>query len=149
MDPTVTMLARLASAAGRTLTISAESPNDATTLRSVASASTNIDSVDWTVLRGLIDRIELRDVSAAEGIADPPARTGDPALDNLVAAIAEKIADDHHLRRPAWTHNVPPLPRPWRPTGTPRMRAREAAAAPRQFAERNVLLGASNLWRNR
>ncbi len=148
MDPTVTMLARIASAAGRTLAISAPRRSDPSTLRSVASASTDLDNADWTVLRGLIDRIELHDERAAEAIADPPARTGDLALDNLIAAIAEKIADDRHLHRPAWTRAVPPLPEAWEPAGTPRMRAHEAATAPRQFVARNLLLGALNLWRN-
>lgn len=148
MDPTVTMLARIASAAGRTLEISTKRRNDPSTLRSVASAATDLGNVDWTILRGMIDRIELHNELAAEAIADPPARTGDRALDNLLAAIAEKIADDRHVRRPAWTRNVPPLQQPWEPPGTPRMRAREAATAPRQFVVRNVLVGAANLWRN-
>jgi hypothetical protein len=148
MDPTVTMLARIASAAGRTLEISTKRRNDPYTLRSVASASTDLNGADWTILRGLIDRIELHHELAAEAIADPPPRTGDPALDNVLAGIAEKVADDLHIRRPAWTHSVPPLPKPWEPTGTPRMRAHEAATAPPQFAARNVLLGAANLWRD-
>ena len=149
MDPTVTMLARISSAAGRTLELSTRRRTGPSTLSFVASASPDLEHADWTMFRGLIDRIELQGGLAAEAIAEPPPRTGDAALDNLIAAIAEKVADDHHIARPAWTRNVAALPKPWQPTGTPRMRAREAATAPRQFVARNVLLGASNLWRTR
>lgn len=148
MDPTVTMLSRIASAAGHTLAISTTRGNDPSTLRSIASASLDIDNVDWTVLRGLIDRIVLHDEAASVAVTDPPPRTGDPALDNLMAAVAEKIADDRHIRRPAWTRTVPALTEPWEPPGTPRMRALEKATAPQQFVARNLFLGAANLWRN-
>ena len=78
---------------------------------------------------------------------DPPPRTRDLVVDNLIAGVAEKIADDANLPRPHWTKSLRPLLSPWLPPGTPRMQSAEAAGAPPQLAARNVMLSAANLWR--
>jgi transcriptional regulator with XRE-family HTH domain len=147
MDPTVTMLARIASAAGRQLVVETVVPDDGPRLATVAQSANAIDTLDWTRLRGIVDWIRLHPSRADESIADPPPRTGDPRIDNLFAAIAEKIADDNGRLRPKWTQSLPALPEPWSPPGTPRMQAAEAASAPPQFLARNLLIGSENLWR--
>jgi transcriptional regulator with XRE-family HTH domain len=148
MDPTVTMLARITSAAGRQLEIRARPPvSPGSRLADAADGVADIDRVDWTRLRALVDRLTRHPGDTDGAIADPPARTGDPRLDNLLAATAEQLADDAGRPRPRWTTAVAPLPRPWHPPGTPRMQAHEAATAPAPFAARNVLLGLANLWR--
>jgi transcriptional regulator with XRE-family HTH domain len=147
MDPTLTMLARIASAAGRQLVVETALPDDGPRLATVARSANDIDELDWTRLRGIVDWVGLHPSRAAESIADPPPRTGDPRIDNLLAAVAEKIADDNGRLRPKWTQSLPGLPAPWSPPGTPRMQAAETASAPPQFSARNLLIGSQNLWR--
>ncbi len=148
MDPTVTMLARITAAAGQRLTIASGRPRDNRTLAAVAADQPDTDGLDWTRLRGLVDWLINHDDLICDAVGDPPVRTGDARVDNLLAAIAEKLTDDAGLPRPRWTDAVPALSTPWHAPGTPRMRAREAATAPQQFVRRNVLLGKSNLWRS-
>lgn len=147
MDPTVTMLARIASAAGHRLLIEVTQPGGAPRLAEVAERTKDIDAIDWTHLRGIVDWLRLHPGDVPAAIIDAPPRTGDARVDNLVAAVAEKVADDSGHDRPRWARSVPVLATPWSPPGTPRMQAAEAASAPRQFASRNLLLGAQNLWR--
>ena len=147
MDPTVTMLARIASAAGQRLVVDVAEPGRVPSLAEVAQRTGGIDTVDWTHLRGIVDWLRLHPEQVDEAIADAPPRTGDATADNLLAAIAEKIADDTGRHRPRWTRAVPKLAQPWSPPGTRRMQKVEAAQAPPQFADRNLLLGAQNLWR--
>lgn len=147
MDPTLTMLSRIASAAGCRLEISAGRPGSGPRLAAVAEAAHHIDDLDWRDLRSLVDWLALHPGDTDAAIADAPRRTGDPVVDNLLAATAEKLADDAGRPRPRWTTAVAPLPRRWRPPGTPRMQEREASAAPPQFVARKLLLGSENLWR--
>lgn len=148
MDPTLTMLSRIVSAAGHRLVVAVADPGDTPRLAEVAAGTKDIDTVDWTRLRGIIDWLELHPETTDAAIADPPPRTGDPTADNLLAAVAEKIADDTGRPRPKWTRTVPGLTTPWSPPGTPRMKATELASAPAQFLSRNLRLGAGNLWRS-
>lgn len=147
MDPTVTMLARIAAAAGCRLSIEVSVPDDGPRLATAAVLAGGMDAVDWTRLRGILDWLRLHPDEADQAISDPPRRTDDPAVDNLLAAIAEKIADDAECARPRWAARVPPLSKPWSPPGTPRMQSVEAASAPTQFKMRNLLIAVDNLWR--
>src|SRR5688500_7932339 len=123
MDPTVTMLARIASATGCQLELRARPARRGPQprLAGAAEGAGHIDDVDWTLLRALVDWLARHPDDTDGAIADPPPRTGDPRLDNLLAATAEKIADDAGRPRPRWTAAVPPLSQPWQPPGTPRM----------------------------
>jgi hypothetical protein len=147
MDPTVTMLARIASAAGQRLVVEVVDPGKAPSLADVAERTSDIDTIDWTHLRGIVDWLRLHPDHIDEAIADAPPRTGDPTADNLLAAVAEKIADDTGRPRPRWTRAVPALTAPWSPPGTRRMKKTEALAAPPQFSDRGLLLSTQNLWR--
>jgi len=149
MDPTLTMLARITSAAGGQLEVRARRPGRGPRLASagVGSGVGSVDHVDWTALRALVDWLTRYPDHTDAAIADPPTRSGDPRLDNLLAATAEKLADDAGRPRPRWPAAVAPLPHPWRPSGTPRQQEREASTTPSQFSARNLLLGADNLWR--
>lgn len=147
MEPTVAMLARIAAATGRRLSFTADGFAKSGSLAAIANSASATTPVPWRPLRGLIDSVHKHPERAQKAISDPPPRTGSDRLDNLLAAIAEKLADDASLRRPTWTHAVPPLMEEWQAPGTPRMRAAEAAAAAPQFVKRRILLGAFNLWR--
>jgi transcriptional regulator with XRE-family HTH domain len=150
MDPTFTMLARVAAAAGQRLTIEAKQTICRKSLAAIAAETLGGDPEDtpWTRIRGLIDWIRLHPDVSSDAIADPPLRTT-PQLDNLLAAIANKVADDQNSQRPSWTADVPIPAEPWHAPGTPRMRASERAKAPRQFIERNIHLAEANFWRSK
>ena len=150
MDPTITMLSRITTATGHRLDIRAKQPLRKESLAAIAQHVLNTGEPDipFTRLRGLIDWLELHANAVTEAITDPPPRTGNEHLDSLLAAIANKIADENLPTRPAWTNNVPIPATPWHPPGTPRMQALEAAKAPQQFTERQIFIAADNLWRH-
>jgi len=103
----------------------------------------------WTRLRGFVDQIALHPELTAAATADPPPASGSRLIDNLLAAIAEKLASDIGIRPPAWTAAIEPLETPWKAPGTPRRRAIAAAQTPPEFAARNITLPASAIWRDR
>lgn len=102
---------------------------------------------DWTRLRAFLDHVMHHPELAAAAIEAPPPDSGSPFIDNLLAGIAEKIADDAGVLRPDWAGEVPPLDQPWEGLGTPRMRAANAGAAPPQLVARQILIPTESLWR--
>ncbi len=104
---------------------------------------------DWTQWRVFADQLTLRPFLTAAAIAPAPAPSGSEFIDNLLAGTAEKLADDIGIPKPSWARRVPPLRTPWRALGTPRMRADHAASTPPQFADRNITLPATSIWRDR
>lgn len=150
-DPTLTMLERLLSAAGRRLVVEAAPRGDSLTLAELATALDDTTSrlkIDWTRLRALVDWIDLHPDQLREAIADPPVRTGTP-LDAILAALAEELADRGHIERPRWTRAIGPLEQPWAPPGTPRMQAEAEATTPAPFRRRNLTLARDALFRSR
>jgi transcriptional regulator with XRE-family HTH domain len=150
MDPTVTMLARITAATGHRLDIRASQPLRRDSLAAIAQLVLSGDepAIPFTHIRGLIDWLGLNPSIASEAISDPPPRTNNENLDNLLAAVANKIADEGFLPRPSWTSDVPIPVVPWRSPGTPRMQSLEATKAPRQLIERRIFLAATNFWRD-
>ena len=152
-DPTLTMLARLVAATGRRLRLDleAEEPRGRqpriTALADACTLTADGRKVDWTRIRGVLDQIASHPALAGEAIATPPVRTGDAALDALLAGVAEKVADDHGLPRPRWARSVPPAPIAWETPGTPARIRRARDQAPPQLAARNIWLAAGDLWR--
>lgn len=150
VDVTVTMLERLLGASGHRLSLQADDD------RRVALAGLSDawdpqpwgDEIRWTPLRATVDYLALHPDELEAGISVPPPRSGSAHLDNLLAGMAEKLADDAGLSRPRWCATVPILDEPWRSTGTPRMAAAAAAAAPSQFRHRGILLSETELWRD-
>jgi transcriptional regulator with XRE-family HTH domain len=106
------------------------------------------DQPDWTRLRAFLDGLARRPELAENAVRARPPASGSTFFDNLLAGIAEKIADDGSIPRPAWTKRVPPLSETWECLGTPRMRAAAAASTPRQLAARRIVIPAASLWRN-
>jgi hypothetical protein len=101
------------------------------------------------VLFRSLDALHAHPEHLGAAIATPPARSGNDQLDNLLAAIAEKLADDAHTTRPRWCSAIRPLPARWEPPGTPRMKASARRSAPPQFKARNIWLAEHDLWRDR
>ena len=104
---------------------------------------------DWTRWRALVDRLRLHPELTALSLAEAPRPTGSPLVDNLLAALAEKLADDAKIRRPAWTREPKPLVDPWSAPATPRKHAQNVASTPEQFATRHITLPETALWRDR
>jgi len=161
VDPVVGTLRQLAQASGMTLHLSL-SPPDRTALSAAAAPGLRpqlgalSDALrttpagsgpDWTRLRSFVDwAVHHRD-QLPVALARPPASSGSPLLDNLLAAIAEKLSDDADLPRPSWTTQIAPLRDTWRAPLRGAAAQAERAATPAQLLERGIVLGSANLWR--
>jgi transcriptional regulator with XRE-family HTH domain len=151
VDPTVGMLARLLSAAGRELQLGTErqpGPQIAD-LADAWSRGPRGDRPDWARLRAFLDQLARHPEQQGPATLRRPAPSGSPVLDTLLAGVAEKICDDAGLPRPTWARAVPALPEPWANPGTPAMQEAIAAATPRQLAKRGMRIDEASLWRNR
>lgn len=152
MDPTVGMLSRILDACGRRLRLDA-TPDDTTrrpTLADLGDATTETptgERPDFTRLRGFLDYLALHPEQVQRAITAQP-HTQSRLMRALLAGIAEKLADDHCLPRPGWTHTAPKIKPEWSP-GTPRMRDRLRARAPRQLLERGLVIDEESLFRDR
>lgn len=150
-DPTVPMLERLLAAAGCRLRIEATPADDPPTIAALASAVEQQGGrlkIDWTRLRGFADWAERHPRELGDALESPPIRTHTP-LDAILAAFAEELARRHRIKRPQWTRSVGPLPDPWSPPSTPRMRAAAAASSPEPFRRRNLVVSETALFRSK
>ncbi len=102
--------------------------------------------LDWTRWRLLLDELVLHPELVPEAIYRPPWPTGEPVIDALLAAVAEKLSDDAGLPRPAWTETVPPLDEPYLP---PTRHAVNDRRVPSQLAARGLMIDVESLWRDR
>jgi len=151
MDPTVGMLARLLDAAGCEMelaTRASATPRLASLITAWKSSSRG-DVIDWTRLRAFLDHLVLNPEEAGSAIRTAPAPSGSGLLDNLLAGIAETLADEHDLPRPAWTNRVPAMQEAWATPGTPRIREAARATTPPALAARGLTLARTSLWRER
>ena len=137
-------LEKLSAALGKQLVVSFEDLD----MPRLADLADRSDQPDWTRLRGLVDHLRLHGELIGAAIAAAPRRCS-PLIDNLLAAVAEKLADDAGIQRPKWTTKIQPLEDRWEAPATPRRRADNVAQTPSQFGERNIVLPASAIWRDR
>jgi transcriptional regulator with XRE-family HTH domain len=145
VDPTVGMLSRLAAAAGVVVRLRFQaSPHR------LAQAVSEDGEIDWLRLRQIADWIELHPESGAATIGVSPIDEGVSCVSQLsgviLAAFAEKVADDLGVTRPPWTAKVESLPERWVQPGTPRMRERARQRTPLQFERRNLWLDEGAIW---
>jgi transcriptional regulator with XRE-family HTH domain len=150
MEPTFSIMDRLLSAAGEQLRVSTDTSNTPVELARLIDAWLPAAGTggcpDWTRLRAALDALQQRPDAVATAIDRAPARSGAPVLDALLAGIADKLADDHHLARPSWTSKRK-LKTTWAPAATPRQRAYQETHTPPQLREHNVIVDADTLWR--
>jgi transcriptional regulator with XRE-family HTH domain len=150
IDPTVGTLRDILRATGRALHL--ESPPAARVhlaeLHGAWNRRHGEDRPDWTVLRAGIDHLALHPEETADAIAPAPGPSGSVIVDALLAAIADKLADDLHLARPPWTRAAPTLSVATflMPT-TPRQRHAIRRSTPPQLATRNLFVDETTLWR--
>jgi transcriptional regulator with XRE-family HTH domain len=151
VDPSVRTLERILDAAGFDLRIEAvrRGGERHPRLADLADAWTLHDGrlrLDWTRWRALIDELALRPELTPEAIYVAPPVTGEDVVDSLMAAVAEKLADDAGLPRPLWASLAPSLAEPYRP---PVARALTGRSIPAQLAARGLMIDAESLWRDR
>ena len=148
VDPSFGTLTKLLRAAGYELVGSLHRRrNDPTvTIEALADAHEGAEP-DWTRLRGTIDWLRDHPWELPAALKQRPASTGWSHLDALLAGIADKLADDAHLHRAAWTKHIPSPEATWTPDGTPRMRQRWAERTPAQLKSRNLVVDEESLWR--
>jgi transcriptional regulator with XRE-family HTH domain len=151
IDPTTGTLRKLLGALGEELELGRRPAPGRPQLADLTDAwSTDRfgqDQPDWTKLRAFLDDLARHPELAVSAIHARPAASGSLFLDNLIAGIAEKIADDAGSGRPAWTKTIPQLAETWQSLGTLRMRASAAAATPPQLAARRIVIPEASLWR--
>lgn len=104
---------------------------------------------DWVQFRRFADQLKLRPVLIAQAIMPEPPRSKSPLIDTLLAAIAEKLADDAGISRPRWTRQRPPLRHTWTVAIRPSKRAEFEASAPPQFIRRGLMIPETTIWRER
>lgn len=97
--------------------------------------------LDWTGWRAWLDALARHPERVPEAIYVPASPSGDAVIDALVAAVAEKLADDSELPRPSWTAGIPALGTPYEPP------ARRRGQVPAQFAARGLLIDGTSLFR--
>lgn len=151
VDPTTGMLARLLESAGAELELTRRAPRTPR-LASLATAWKSSDRgevIDWTRLRAFLDHLALHPEDTASAIRAMPAPSGSALLDTLLAAMAETLADESGLPRPAWTQRIPPLEQPWSTPGTPRIQHAARATTPPALAARGLTVARTSLWRER
>lgn len=149
IDPTVQTLARIFNAAGFDLTIGAvrSGTSHGSQLASVADAWSLHRGrlrLEWVRWRGLLDQLTQNPKLIPEAIYLAPPPSGHPVVDALLAAVAEKLADDVGSPRPAWTFTTPVLDEPYRP---PVARQIEGRPIPRQLLARGLMIDTESLWR--
>jgi transcriptional regulator with XRE-family HTH domain len=150
VDPTTRMLQRLLAASGARLELSTSA--DVTPQLADLVDAWKVENgralPNWTRLRAFLDMLAQRPELAGPATIRMPTPSGSPLMDNLLAAIAEKVADDAGIPRPPWTKRVPKLSERWITEGTPRMKAAAEAATPEPLARRGITVRVDSLWRN-
>lgn len=82
-------------------------------------------------------------------LATAPPPTGSQKTDNLLAGVAETIADETGFPVPDWCAGVAPLAEPVPVEGTPRMIARQRGTALPRLLARGVTMPRASLFRDR
>lgn len=149
--PRWSTMQRLTKALGLETTIASEASSAKVTLVDIArswNANPRRDGEpDWTSLRAFADQLSIFPEIANIAIRTKPPRTSSRLVDNILAAIAEKIAHDCGFHPPRWTKEISPLDAPWEGPGTPRMRAAARKATPPEFESRKIFLDPVAIWR--
>lgn len=159
MDPTLGTIQKLMAATGCELEMRSRRARATTTpprlapplalsdLHDAWRGSSEGARPDWTRIRAFLDALAMHPELVESAICQPPRRSRSPMMNALLAGIADKLADDHGLRRPAWTRRAGRLKRRWYTPGTPSMRRTARERAPSQLMARNLAIREDSLWR--
>jgi transcriptional regulator with XRE-family HTH domain len=150
VDPTMQTIERILDAAGYELQFGVvrHGSNPGPRLGNLADAWTARKGrlrLEWTRWRALLDQLALHPDLTPEAIYVPPPPAGNRVVDALLAAVAEKLADDANLRRPSWAATAPVLDEPFQPPA----RGTVEVDVPSQLAARGLMIDTGSLWRDR
>ena len=150
IDPTVGMLERVLAAAGSHLEATAVAddasiPTIAELAGAIGQDAAGREQIDWTRIRGFVDLAVQHPERVKVMLDAPPARTG-TVLDQMLAALAEQLADESNIARPKWTRNVAARSERWTQLGTPLMTEEAQRNTPEPFARRNMVLARDALF---
>jgi hypothetical protein len=101
--------------------------------------------VPYTALRAVVDWTTRHPHIAGLAVRDVPRPSDNAGIDSLLAGIAETVADDHGLARPAWTASVAPAPLDT--TGTVRPESARWTDVPAALAARGLGFPRDTFWR--
>lgn len=149
MDPTVGMLSKLLRAMGRDLSFvdaAAEFPTVAE-LVDVLTQHDGGERIDWTQLRIFTDYLSWHPELIGPATDCAPQPSGSAFIDNLLAAITEKVCDEAGIPRPTWTKTVGGLSPKSTAPGTPIMQDKSLKETPPQFLSRGLIVSRYDLWR--
>lgn len=146
VSPSAATVDRLLLACGRERQ---DAPADAPAIASLADAWNDGGArPDWTRVRALLDALDAHPEYQSSATLEEPGPSGSPIMDNLMAGLAETIADGSGFRPPGWTRQIEPLTEPWAQPGTPRMLAARKETTPRRLANRHLIVDSESLWRH-
>jgi len=151
MNPTILMLEKLLNAVDYRLVVTVEKISNEP-ISELTNAWTDEPwgrEIEWTRLRAFVDHLVRKPELTRAAIADAPKPSGFNQLDVMLAAMAEKLADDAGILRPNWCKSIPPLHTKLLPIGTPRMVKVAIATAPKQFKKRNIYISGQEIWRHK
>lgn len=150
VSPTVETLQSLMYACGRELALTAASAGPSLAMLSDAWTNTKSGETrpDFTRLRSFLDSLALDPDQRWPSVVEAPEPSGSEVMDNLLAGIAETVAESAGHRPPRWTKDIEPLSSPWSMRSTPRRMAARKAQTPLRLAKRGLVVDASSLWRD-
>lgn len=150
VSPTVETLQSLMHACGRELELKTAraGPSLATLRDAWTSTKTGETRPDFTRLRSFLDSLAADPDKRWPSVVEAPEPSGSEVMDNLLAGIAETVAETAGHRPPAWTKEIEPLSSPWFMRSTPRKMAARQAQTPRCLAERGLVVDVASLWRD-
>lgn len=111
--------------------------------------ATNTLIPDWVRFRFLTDELRLHPALLAQAILPEPPQSASVVMDVLLAATAEKLADDAGISRPGWTKDRQMLSEPWFVETRPSKQTQAAAHSPTQFVSRGLHIPETAIWRER
>lgn len=145
VSPSAETIDRLLLACGRERK---EAPADSPSIADLTDAwNERAARPDWTRIRAFLDTLDVHPEYRSSATIEEPEPSGSPIMDNLLAGIAETIADLAGYRRPMWTKRIQPLLEEWTQQGTPQMLEARKATTPRRLADRNLIVDSESLWR--
>lgn len=151
LAPTLPLVERLVDAAGYDLQLELRRSGTPRTprlgnLADAWSRQRGRVRLDWTRWRAFLDDMSLHPDRVPDAIYVPPPPAGEKIIDALLAAVAEKLAEDAGLPAPAWCVAAPSLDEPYEPRVARQIPGR---TVPPQLARRGLLIDAESLWRDR
>lgn len=147
IEPTVDVLERILGACGYALELRAvrkgspPRPHLDDLVEAWEPQSTGGPRLAWTRWRAWLDALARHPDWVPEAIYQSPSPSGHGVIDALLAAVAEKLADDSGLPRPSWTAAVPAVEPPYEPP------ARRRGEIEERFERRGLMIDTNSLFR--